>query len=305
MNFKKGDRVRVKILKNKPSYWNKNGQMDHMMGKEYTIAGLYYSGYEIYDKKYKRFFVFGDECLEPVKNDCIVIYRKGSETIALNKATGEKAVAICSPDDTYNFETGARLAFDRLVKPPVKEVKRIAQAGEYVKIVDASHNVPITNGKPDYKVGDILKITDVYFSFARYADGVASNGLERILTLNEYVVLENYQPPKEEKPAFKPYLQHKNNGHYGNMGDETPFKDAIGRALRIGDTVELYDRYNNYIGEKPIVMGCFGEPIVMGIGINCSKDGTIEYFKIILKRRYEEVDNGEYVDNVKYIKEEV
>jgi len=231
--------------------------------------------------------------------DCIVIYRKGSETIALNKATGEKAVAKCSPDDTYDFNTGARLAFDRLVKPPVKEVKRVANVGEYVKIV----KVEIDSNR-DYKVGDILFILATEFlatdKVVRYG-----TGLGQYLYESEYVVLENYQPPKEEKPAFTPYLKHKNNGYYGNMGDKTPFKDAIGRALRMGDTVDLYDKDNNYRGEKPIVMGCFSEPIVMGIGINCSKDGTIEDFKIILKRRYEEVANGECVGDIKYIKEEV
>lgn len=52
--------------------------------------------------------------LEPV-NECIVIYHKGNEVIALNKIDGSKAVAKCHPDDDFDFMVGAKLAFQRLV----------------------------------------------------------------------------------------------------------------------------------------------------------------------------------------------
>lgn len=48
-------------------------------------------------------------------NECIVIYRKGNEVIALNKVDGLKAVARCNPEDKFDFKTGAKLAFQRLV----------------------------------------------------------------------------------------------------------------------------------------------------------------------------------------------
>lgn len=51
--------------------------------------------------------------LEPV-NECIVIYHKGNEVIALNKIDGSKAVAKCHPDDDFDFMVGAKLAFQRL-----------------------------------------------------------------------------------------------------------------------------------------------------------------------------------------------
>lgn len=47
-------------------------------------------------------------------NETIVIYRKGNETIALDKSTGKKAVAKCSPQDKFDFYTGAKLALERL-----------------------------------------------------------------------------------------------------------------------------------------------------------------------------------------------
>lgn len=51
--------------------------------------------------------------LKPV-SECIVIYRRGNEVIALNKIDGSKAVAKCHPDDDFDFMIGAKLAFQRL-----------------------------------------------------------------------------------------------------------------------------------------------------------------------------------------------
>lgn len=43
-----------------------------------------------------------------------VVYRDGRKTIAKNKDNGETAIAICSPEDTYDFMTGAVIAMARL-----------------------------------------------------------------------------------------------------------------------------------------------------------------------------------------------
>lgn len=57
-----------------------------------------------------------DRYFELVKSKTIVIYQKGEEVIALDKLTGKKAVAKCSPEDEFNFLTGAKLAFARLIE---------------------------------------------------------------------------------------------------------------------------------------------------------------------------------------------
>lgn len=54
--------------------------------------------------------------LELLSNETIVIYRKDNEVIALDKSTGKKAVAKCSPADEFNFNTGAKLALERLTR---------------------------------------------------------------------------------------------------------------------------------------------------------------------------------------------
>lgn len=53
--------------------------------------------------------------MKPCINETIVIYRKGNEVIALDKKTGKKAIAKCSPEDAFDFNIGAKLAFDRLM----------------------------------------------------------------------------------------------------------------------------------------------------------------------------------------------
>lgn len=144
---------------------------------------------------------------EYAKNQCIVIYRNGSETIALDKTTGKKAVAHCHPDDAYDIYVGAKLALDRLtdgtgVETPqhvnckcstVTEVKRKARVGEYVKIVNACGY--------DYKNGDILEI----ISTRKVLENIVPYyGTEsgQYLWGYEYVVLEGYKP--EEKPEENP-----------------------------------------------------------------------------------------------------
>ena len=52
------------------------------------------------------------------KNETIVIYRKGNEVVALDKSKDKKAIAKCSPEDSFDFYTGAKLAFNRLMAGP-------------------------------------------------------------------------------------------------------------------------------------------------------------------------------------------
>lgn len=53
-----------------------------------------------------------------IEKETIVIYHKGNDVIALDKTNNKKAVARCNPEDTFDFETGARLAFERLFEKP-------------------------------------------------------------------------------------------------------------------------------------------------------------------------------------------
>lgn len=114
MRFKAGDKVRVKKFKVRPSYWNWDGKMDHLMGKVVKIERTVNSRYVVRDSKNDCDWIFRDDDLEPL-NETIVIYSKEREVIALDKATGDKAIARCNPADEYDFHIGAKLAFDRLM----------------------------------------------------------------------------------------------------------------------------------------------------------------------------------------------
>lgn len=93
-------------------------------------------------------FSVEEKCFDLVrkaKQETIVIYRNDNKVVALDKTTGEKAEAKCNPADEFDFRTGAKLAFNRLmgedVKPDngVREVKRKAKVGDMVEVTHRGH----------------------------------------------------------------------------------------------------------------------------------------------------------------------
>ena len=142
----------------------------------------------------------------------IVIYRNDNKVVALDKSTGEKAEAKCNPADEFDFRTGAKLAFNRLMGEDVKidngvrEVKRKAKVGEYVKIVDAHHYLI------HYKNGDIFKV----ISTSKPGVVIEKDGTPVTSAWHrEYVVLENY------KPEEKAQEENENEIHVGDMVEVT------------------------------------------------------------------------------------
>lgn len=166
-----------------------------------------------------------EDALDLVKhqNETIVIYRNDNKVVALDKSTGEKAEAKCNPADEFDFRTGAKLAFNRLMGEDVKsdngvrEVKRKAKVGEYIKIVDA---------KPfliPYENGEIFRVIGV-----NDATCEVENSVKRCHTWHdEYVVLENYKPKKE--PEKK---------------DEI----CVGDTVKVTDTGKQYNLYDTWSG---------------------------------------------------------
>lgn len=183
-----------------------------------------------------------EDALDLVKtqNETIVIYRNDNKVVALDKTTGEKAEAKCNPADEFDFRTGAKLAFNRLmgedVKPDdgVREVKRKAKVGEYIKIVDA-HSIFGT-----YKNGDILKVTDVT-SAGCECEG--SDALSPGLWHREYVVLENYKPEEDDSEI-----------HVGDM-------------VEVTHRGHCYSTYDTWSG-----LGSYRQNYVKGVSV---EDGTV------------------------------
>lgn len=170
----------------------------------------------------------------------IVIYRKDNKVIALDKSTGEKAEAKCNPADEFDFRTGAKLAFNRLMDEDVKtdngvrEVKRKAKVGEYIKIVDAMpYLIP-------YKNGDVFKVISTSeFGVVIEKDGTPVTSAWH----REYVVLENYKPEENDSEI-----------HVGDMVEVT----------RSGG---CYSEYNTWSG-----LGNYRQNFVKGVPV---EDGMI------------------------------
>lgn len=292
--FKVGDKVRIKNFDKRPCCWNREGKMDYLMGKEIRIEKFFSNGSIEVDGRWAV------NCNDvELVDETIVLYRKDNKVIALDKSTGKKAEACCNPADEFDFYIGAKLAFNRLMGEPeevgpdkLKEVRRPAEVGEFIKIVDEQHI-----SKKVYENGDIGKVV-------RVGNGVVDfllNGERKTAYDSEYVVLEKYVP--EKKAFLIPHLKF-GNSFFGAIGDKTCLKDAVCRMLRIGDTVELFDENGKSRGEKAIVF-YGGKAYVMGIMGACREYGIINHgWKIVLKRRHEEIKDGEKVGSIEYIKTE-
>ena len=184
------------------------------------------------------------DMLKKVGSETIVIYRNDNKVIALDKSTGEKAEAKCNPADEFYFRTGAKLAFNRLmgedVKPDngVREVKRKAKVGEYIKIIDA---------KPlliSYENGEIFRVIGI----GNVGCNVKNSVKSCYVWHEEYVVLENYK--LEEK---------------SQEDDDS--------EIRVGDMVEVthsghcYSSYDKWSG-----LGSYRQNYVKGVSV---EDGMV------------------------------
>ena len=139
---------------------------------------------------------------EKVKKENIVKKREKLKNHCLSTSCSDCKLggAICrcgcgthfmTKDDDGNYEMSnkeIKAAFNIVFGTGVREVKRRAKKGEYVKIVDAEYSYG------NYKNGDILKIVDdVDYVRYGYCDG-------QYLHDSEYVVLEGYKPEKQDNP---------------------------------------------------------------------------------------------------------
>lgn len=175
------------------------------------------------------------ELISKKKDETIVIYHNDRKVIALDKSTGKKAEARYNPADEFDFHTGAKLAFNRLMGEDVKtdnsvrEVKRKAKVGEYIKIVDEKSITDI------YKNGDIcMVIMATNKAVIMEKDGL----LHGCAGHEEYVVLENYKP--EEKK-------------------EDDSEIHVGDFVEVTNSEDTYTTYNTWSGlsgyEKNFVNG--------------------------------------------------
>lgn len=91
------------------------------------------------------------------KRKPVIIYQNGQDVIALDKETGEKAVAKCHPNDEFDFAIGAKIAFGRLYHSQdyipegnKAKCKLEFQVGDRVRCI-----------KKDYEIGGINIVNEL------------------------------------------------------------------------------------------------------------------------------------------------
>ena len=130
MKYKAGDKVRIVSKWGKGCHENADGKMDKWLGKVMTVRDvgitLYRMVEDIEDNE-SGGWAWTENCIAGLAcENKIVITTDGTETLA-RLYDGNKVIktttAKCSPDDNFSFETGAKIAFERLIDYAEKEPK--------------------------------------------------------------------------------------------------------------------------------------------------------------------------------------
>lgn len=164
------------------------------------------------------------EKIEDNKNDVIVIYRKDNEVIALDKRTGKKAAAKCHPDEKFNFDAGAKLAFERLTNGATFKILALKDHTTHPKMIKGKI-YEFINGVTTWDDGCKSK------KYAGYNDFIENNCCYDTIV----VELQDGDDPKE---ILKEY---ENNIKIG---------DTV-KVINVWDTFSRYDTWQglgNYSG---------------------------------------------------------
>ena len=150
MKYKVGDKVRIVSEWGKGCCQSLNGEMDKWLGKVMTVRyvgiNLYRMVEDIEDNEGGG-WIWTERSIEGLAcENKIVITSDGVETRA-RLYDGNKIIktttAKCSPDDKFSFETGAKIAFERLFDGEEKEEQKLFNG----KVVCVNEYIGFTVGK--------------------------------------------------------------------------------------------------------------------------------------------------------------
>ena len=170
MKYKVGDKVRVRKDLAEKEYPMEDEQYGHvavsymceLRGKVVTISNAMRTGYFIKESGY----YWTDEMFEGLANEKkILITSDGTEMLARLYVDGKvvkRATAKCSPEDKFDFNVGAKLAFERLCEPELEKKEEYYNG----KVVCVSNE----NNPQIYTVGKIYQFVDGKFTDDNGAD---------------------------------------------------------------------------------------------------------------------------------------
>ena len=133
-----GGIVLAKMLEGEVTYIDEKDKTMSVIMKKMAKGFLFHEGLEFVNLKMDCF-----DLVLPKRE--LHVTSDGTTTHAVLKEGGKivkRAKAVCSPDDEYSFETGARLAIDRVFgkETEKKEPKFKFEIGDVVKVSDVYHN---------------------------------------------------------------------------------------------------------------------------------------------------------------------
>ena len=240
MKFKIGDKVRVRQWDDMVKECGIEGviiptrcsfvpSMRKYCGKIATVEKL--TGQKNYRLRFDTelsYYNFSDDMLEPVKNECILIYRDGLKVIAEDKNTGKKGIARCNPIDKFDFYTGAKLAFEWLTGNEKEKVKfadgmgiwceNKSQFDELMKILETM-GYKWSSGDMPTKYNPPACAMDV-----------------RIFTVNK---------PDCKNVIFYGFASDKPDGFTYVDFSDVDFSDCV-QKIKVGDIVEIVDTGKMY-----------------------------------------------------------
>lgn len=150
LKYNIGDRVRIVACKHGHRF---------NLGDIVTIQKKSNDDYRAVSNDGTGWWITDDE-VEPINNKKIVITTDGNTTLARlyeNNKVIKTAEAKCSPEDEFDFNVGAELAFNRLLGKPCgeEEPKPKYYSGKVVCV---------TSRQKDFTVGKVYEIKDGKFT---------------------------------------------------------------------------------------------------------------------------------------------
>lgn len=116
--------------------------------------------------------------------DKIIIYRSGNKVVAKDCKTNKECISRCHPDDEFDFNVGAKLAFDRLVgnvesKPEPKPKYyngKVVCVDSFTELTTKGKIYEFVDGYLTYDTGD--KSCDAVHSFEDICKSFMSKFIE-------------------------------------------------------------------------------------------------------------------------------
>lgn len=254
-------------------------RMKHLCGRTATIASV--DNHKVRLKDWSdnsgdMSWNISTDMIKPVrKYSSIFIETDGKTTIASSVINDKvkRGIAKCSPEDTFNFEIGAKLALERLFEPEPK-----FKVGDKVTVL---YNIKYGH---NFEVGEVVTIER--FNCDKSIVCIGGDDLRQGVTPEDIAI----------KPLKKIIDSH-TKLDYGVIGTKTMMKDINNEPLYVGDTVELFSSKLKSFGNASVVMLKFGG-FVMGISCDCDrKTGAIKDWYVVKRKSFRDISVGEKLNH--------